>query len=57
VVVVPADLENVYVDWMVKAENLGISHQKVEEVVATRHRSIAMDEMEMVARIRHERIS
>jgi hypothetical protein len=57
VVVVPADLENVYVDWMEKVESLGISHQKVGGGVATRHQSIAMVEMEMVARTRHERIS
>jgi hypothetical protein len=41
----------------VKVESLGISHQKAEGVVATRHQSIAMVEMGMVARIRHERIS
>jgi hypothetical protein len=57
VVIVPADLENVCVDWMETMESLGISHQKVEGVVATRHQSIAMVEMGMVARIRHERIS
>jgi hypothetical protein len=57
VVVVPADLENVCVDWMGKVESLGISHQKVEVAVATRHQSIAMVAMEMGAHIRHEQIA